>query len=540
MSQNFSSKTNQLGVAKGGTLLGARSHIISVCVFFLLLALTFVLQVRSGAYDSDFGGHADEAAHVVTGLMVRDYLAGPVWEGTHPMRYAEDYYERFPKVAIGHYPPGFYLVEGLWLLPSRSKTAVLLLPVFLTAFAGWVMFEAGRQLMGFTGAFAAAVLFPLMHLVQTYTAIVMSDVLLVVWCLLAAMAFSRFLATGTARWSLAFGLLATAAILTKGSGLLLALIPPFAIVFSGRFRTLLAVKLWLAPIPVLLFAVPWLVMTTKITSEGMSEAPLSEYLLNAIPYYLTESINVLGFVLIILVALAFVTAVKRIRRKKGLPETEAVLWALAIAVVVFYCAVPSGLDGRYLLPLIPPVIILALLSLSHLAGNLREQYPALSGKWLVLAGALAVGFEMSRPAIKVYAGPTQAVERLLDESDEPLNLLVCSDARGEGALIAAAALLAPDRVVVQRGTKLLSTSDWLGREYTETFSNEEEMLELLDRSGITHVVIDQSVPETDVWLHQTSMHEAIHSRPGKFKIVEKVLARRRSLKSVITIAKFSN
>ncbi|RYD35713.1 MAG: phospholipid carrier-dependent glycosyltransferase, partial [Verrucomicrobiaceae bacterium] len=219
-------------------------------IFCLLLALTLMLQIRSGAYQSDFGGHADEAAHVVTGLMVRDYLAGPLWSGIHPMRYAEEYYNRFPKVAIGHYPPAFYLVEGVWLLPSRTKTALLLLPAFLTAFTGWIVFMAGRRLMSFSAALAAAVLFTLMHLVQSYTAIVMSDMLLVIWCLLATLAFARFLSTGSAKWSLAFGTLAAAAILTKGSGLLLALVPPAAILLTGRWKTALAPKLWLAPLPV--------------------------------------------------------------------------------------------------------------------------------------------------------------------------------------------------------------------------------------------------------------------------------------------------
>ena len=185
----------------------------------MLLSLTLILQVRSGAYGSDFGGHSDEAAHVVTGLMVRDYLAGPVWQGTHPMRFAEEYYSRFPKVAIGHYPPGYYLVEGLWLLPSRTGTAALLLPAFLTSLAALTIFIASRCLMRFPAAIAASILFPLMHLVQTYTAIVMSDMLLVILCLLATLAFSRFLATGGARWSLAFGLMAAAAILTTVAGI---------------------------------------------------------------------------------------------------------------------------------------------------------------------------------------------------------------------------------------------------------------------------------------------------------------------------------
>lgn len=513
---------------------------LSLGVLFILLALTLILQVRSGAYESDFGGHADEAAHVVTGLMVRDYLAGPVWSGTHPMRYAEDYYSRFPKVAIGHYPPGFYVVEGLWLLPSRTKTAALLLPVFLTTLMAWIIFMASRHLMTFPAAFAAAVVFPLMHLVQTYTAIVMSDMLLVILCLLATLAFARFLATGWARWSLAFGLLAAAAILTKGSGLLLALVPPIAILLTARWRVLLAPKLWLAPLPVLLFAVPWLVMTTHITAEGMSAAPLSEYFLQAIPYYFTHMFSVLGIGLIVLTVTAVVLSVKCVRQEKALSATEATLWGLVIAVLLFYCVVPSGLDERYLLPVIPPILILGFAALDRIASGVRARYSNLPALSLVVAIALVVGWETSASAKKVFTGSTQAITSLLRASDQPITLLVCSDSRGEGALVAAAALLAPDRIVVERGTKLLSTSDWLGRGYTENFSNDGEMFELLEDSGISHVIVDEGVPESAIWSHQRAISKAISERRDQFPLVTEVPARRREMKSQLTIATFSN
>lgn len=504
------------------------------------MALTLVFQVRSGAYDSDFGGHSDEAAHVVTGLMVRDYLAGPVWSGTHPMRYAEDYYERFPKVAIGHYPPGFYLIEGLWLLPSRTATAALLLPAFLTTVTAWIIFIAGRRLMSFSAALIAAVLFPLMHLVQTYTAIVMSDMLLVIWCLLATLAFSRFLATESAKWSLTFGLLAAAAILTKGSGLLLALVPPTAIILTARWRILLAPKLWLAPLPVLFLAVPWLLMTAKITEEGMSAAPIGEYILKAIPYYAANSHAVLGMVLSISIGVAVVWTVKRAWQEKALPVDEAVLWALIVAVLVFYCLIPSGLDERYLLPILPPVLILVFSALYQIAGTVCVKCPRLPAALLIAVVALAAAWETSSPAIKVYQGASQVITSILRTSDQPLGVLVCSDAKGEGALVAAAALIAPDRIVVTRGTKLLSTSDWLGRGYVANFSTEAEMFTLLRDAKITHAVIDESVPESDVWPHQLALDSAIRSDPDRLSKVTEVPARRRDFRSKLTIAEFSH
>lgn len=513
---------------------------IALGVFCILLALTLVLQVRSGAYESDFGGHPDEAAHVVTGLMVRDYLAGPVWSGTHPLRYAEGYYERFPRVALGHYPPGFYVVEALWMLPSRTATAALLLPAFLTSLTAWIIFMVGRQLMRPPAAFIAAVIFPLMHLVQVYTSIVMSDMLLAIWCLLAALAFGRFLETGGAKWSLAFGLLAAAAILTKGSGLLLALVPPIAILLTARWRVLLAPKLWLAPLPVLFLAVPWLVLTAHITAEGMSGEPVGDYFLKAIPYYLTNAVSVLGVALIVLTGAALLAAVKVVKRERALPAKEALLWALIAAVFAFYCMIPSGLDERYLLPVIPAALALGFAALDRAGLCLRKKYPGLPAASLALAAALVVVWETGAPAVKVFQGATQAVAGLLRDSDKPLALLVCSDSSGEGALIAAAALLAPDRIVVERGTKLLSKSDWMGRGYTANFSSEEEMFRLLDDAGITHVIVDEVVPEKAIWPHQLEIGSAIQGRQDRFPRVTGAPARRREIIGKLIVAKFEN
>jgi hypothetical protein len=496
-----------------------------------------MLQIRSGAYQSDFGGHADEAAHVVTGLMVRDYLAGPLWSGTHPMRYAEDYYARFPKVAIGHYPPGFYLLEGLWLLPSRTKTAILLLPAFLTAFTAWIVFMAGRRLMRFAAALAAAVLFTLMHLVQSYTAIVMSDMLLVLLCLLAVLAFARFLSTGGAKWSLAFGLLAAAAILTKGSGLLLALVPPTAILLTGSWKTGLSPKLWLAPLPVLLLAVPWLVATSHITAEGMSAAPLSQYVFEAVPYYARKVFVVLGPVLALLACAAAGLALKR---RRNPPPMEAVLWGLVGAVVVFYCVIPSGLDERYLLPVIPAVLVLGFAALDRAAVVVGGKYPAFPSVILIAVVAIAATWKAAGPATKVFNGVTPVVEELLRTSGMPLNLAVCSDARGEGALVAAATLLAPDRVVVQRGTKLLSTSDWLGRGYEMRFSTDGELFNLLETAGVTHVIVDDGTPAASKWEHQSAVSSAIRNHRDRFPRVREMPLQRRAERGQMTIANFQH
>src|SRR2546430_1910770 len=72
------------------------------------------LEIAGGAYQGEFNGYPDEAAHLVSGLMLHDYLTALPRE--NPLVWGVRYYLHYPKVAIGHWPPGFHIMEALWWL----------------------------------------------------------------------------------------------------------------------------------------------------------------------------------------------------------------------------------------------------------------------------------------------------------------------------------------------------------------------------------------------------------------------------------------
>lgn len=105
---------------------------IGALSFLAFLAVALGLQWHDGAFLGEFGAHPDEAAHYVTGLMFHDYTA--VMHFGSPMRFAENYYLHYPKVAIGHWPPVFYLIQGIWTIPfSTSRVSVMVLMAVLAA-----------------------------------------------------------------------------------------------------------------------------------------------------------------------------------------------------------------------------------------------------------------------------------------------------------------------------------------------------------------------------------------------------------------------
>lgn len=474
----------------------------------MLLGIVVVFQVASGTWSSDFGKHADEGAHVVTGLMVRDYLAGGWREQWNPMRYAEGYYEQFPKVAIGHYPPGFYLVSALFLLLSRSPTVLLILLALLSTFAGWQTWRMGRAwLRSEAAALVAGGLVCSLPLMRSYTAIVMADMLLVVFCLLALQAWIRFREAPTFRSSIAFGCWAAAAILTKGSALSLGLLPPFAILLGKRWSLLRDPRLWAAVVPVVGFALPWYWLTRGITAEGMQDRGVVEYFGVAVPYYLLGIGREMSWIVVVaVIGWGGASLLPFFRRNDSHGGDSADLFAFCLATLLLVCLIPTGLDHRYLMPLAPVVILLGMAFL-----RLPLKGRGSGWEWAGMAiFAFCVLVLTWRSGEKRYTGAGEAVSAVLSASvegnrkSEPrTRLLIVSDARGEGAITAAAAFQGKDQLRVLRGTKTLAGSDWMGRDYVSRVKSREDLMNVLRENGVDFAIVEKtndSIDTPDHWL----------------------------------------
>ena len=144
-----------------------------MAVAVILFSFTATLQWQSGAYTSDLSSDEDEPAHVVSGLMVHDYAANLFKRGAlsmplTPRAFAEAYYVHYPKVAIGHWPPLFYLVQASWMFVfGRTKSALLLLMlVVMTATALLIWRQVSRDTDSQIAAASAAVIFLMLPISQ--------------------------------------------------------------------------------------------------------------------------------------------------------------------------------------------------------------------------------------------------------------------------------------------------------------------------------------------------------------------------------------
>jgi hypothetical protein len=519
----------------------------AVILFLCLLVVNVFLQVANNSYVSDFGAHPDEGAHVVTSLMVRDYLAGGFLESSSPVAYAKSYYAIFPKVAIGHYPPLFYVIAGGWLLFAATVESLLLFAALLTSLCGLVTFMLGRLFMARAPAFAAALTFTGLPLTQQYTSLFMSDMMLLAGCLLSAAAFTKFMRHGRRLDSFLFGCWATIAILTKSSGLLLAFVPGLALLLARSLHLLKGRTIWLAPIVVMVVALPWSVFTYNITVEGVMNDGVGRYIGRSLPFFSSAIVEVCGVVVLGLACLQVMyRIVSVIVRRKAVTDAESVIIALFISGFCFYLLVPAGLEERYLLVIMPSVVLLAFKAIEticfKIVNLLRRE--SVHGQRIHLCAVIVLSASICIHCFALMPKEAGGFSEIINvagkfPADNGKALLIVSDARGEGAIIAASALASPRRpdpgVRVYRGSKVLASSDWLGRNYKPVYDTVEGLRLCMSGKDFQFLAVDQGVPSGNRADYHMLVRQLVSDYPGDFKEVARIPAFRRGGKKTYVI-----
>jgi hypothetical protein len=230
----------------------------------------------------------------------------------------------------------------------------------------------------------------------------------------------------------------------------------------------------------------------------------------------------LGYTILIFGALGFGSLGYRGLRKPGfITPFWAVVSSLPVAVIVFHSVVPAAIADRYLIPAVPGIIVLAVGGIRVLAGQLSKRI-GMEGRIALVLGVLVFGLflvERFEVPAKRFAGFKPIVDRILSESSETQqHILISSDPRGEGALIAELVMSEGERPnhVVHRGSKVLATSAWTGKNYESRFQSEAELLEFLEQSTVSWVIVDKSFPAGLTRPHHVLIEKALRAGPRLF------------------------
>ena len=105
-------------------------------------------------------------------------------------------------------------------------------------------------------------------IVQAHLGMVMAELLLTGLMYAASLMFALYLESPTFSRSIAFGALATAAVLTKGNAWALATVPLLVILFTRRWSVLRRSSFYCGALPVVLVGVPWQMATARMAAQG--------------------------------------------------------------------------------------------------------------------------------------------------------------------------------------------------------------------------------------------------------------------------------
>jgi hypothetical protein len=100
-------------------------------------------------------------------------------------------------------------------------------------------------------------------------------------------------------------------------------------------------------------------------------------------------------------------------------------------------------------------------------------------------------------------------------------LLASADERGEGAMVAELLLEDPGRTsVILRGTRVLSSSDWMGRDYTLLQRSPVSVMQFLNSTPVHFVVVDMNGFIADFTRpNHRLLEETIHQYSDQFRLM---------------------
>lgn len=503
---------------------------LALIILIVAVDLAFFWQRIGGAYQSEFGGHPDEAAHVVTGLFVRDAILAAVdysVGGFHgsPVEigkeFAGEYYTHYPKIGLGVWPPFFYLVQSAWTLPfGVSRTTLLLLMCVLAGSLGLVIYRALREEYGALSAAAGVVVLLSLPLVRSQYGMIMAETLSALLMFGAMLCFGNFLdreKRGDALW---FGVLAALAILTKGTGLALALAVPLALCFTRKFHLLRRPALWSAVLIVVVVAGPWTWVTRNLGRGGwLQPEPSWSFTREALLYYGGK----FGLALGPLYAFAFAVGVW-VRMRAGSPHRGrwAAAGALILSVVVFQSIAPVGLEARHLIPALPAALMFSVAGFAWMVRRaLRigaDEPPTRLAPWLTAVLLLALSIVLFPIKKKDCFGFAPLAETILKKAAPADVVLVSSDATGEGMFISEIALREkrPGHVI-QRASKSLASSTWSGSGYSPAFAKDDDLLAFLTSGKIQYLLLDDAGLGPKRREHHDQLKRLVEQHPDRFE-----------------------
>jgi GT2 family glycosyltransferase len=454
-----------------------RDRFLFPAVAAIALSLLAV-QISGRAFQSEFASNPDEAAHFVSGLIIYDYL---VTFPPHPIAWAGQYYLHYPKVAIGHWPPGYHALEAFWWLifgPSRFTAMLLQWTIGVAALS--MLYRLIRPFLPLPVTIAILALLIATPVFQDSLEQNMADLLCLLCSVLVLHGTVRLVhwQDGTAFFLVVLGLLAAA--MTKGTAAFLVPAPAVALLAS-RQRIRIPIRWLLIGGAIVLAAAGWYIAIGGIAAWGgiSTDVPWPGRLLGHLAGW--------GFLAVAVLGLG--------RSNLALAAGAMIGSMLAVSFVV-----RAVQEERHWIIVLPSVLVLAGL------GFARFRSPWIKG--VLLATGLALfPYSWQRQ-------PHTGYSAFLAKLKRPSRMLVSSSGLGEGPWVAVTSLSErrPSSFIA-RATKVLVEEGWNGEGYHLLTPSSDSILRRIDELALDTVILD-TPPLPEQPPHHQLLRNAMETSPA--------------------------
>lgn len=460
----------------------------------VLVCIMIARDIRTGEFDYN----VDEAQHAVTGLFVADALHDlPL---RHPVQYAYRYYAQYPAVAILHWPPLFYIFEGISFLlfgPSvvSARLTVILFAVVLL-FEWFLLVEELQD--SYTAAICTAVL-GLLPTMLVFEKTIMLEIPSLALGVGAIRQWIRYLEEGRKKSLYAFGCWLAAALLCKQTSVYLLVFCALTVLVTKKWDRIFRRDMFLVAGLVAVLAGPFLVLMLLLQGNAVAN-DLSSHRMSGVErvmYYVRTLPATFSPGLLALAVLGLVLARRWNTRGQA---TIMVCWIVAGYLTFTFF---GQRESRFAIYWFPPLVYFGVGLLTQFFQKPKLRLAMRGAAALLVAIVALPAWSQQRPYISGYR---EVASQLVNQYHAGIVLF---DGKVPGNFVFYMRALDPKRHFVVLRKSLYADNIRPGESSEELLHNREEVADVFRRDGIRFIVVSENSPLR--FGVQTILREQLHS-----------------------------
>lgn len=404
------------------TVFAGVSHRLksNLTMAFALLLVAIAVSRHLGR--GEFNFNVDESQHATTGQFVASLIRDHPFQ--HPIEYTYLYYAHYPALSgVIHWPPFFYLFEGLAFLVFGASVVTARLVILAFALLGLAFwFKLIERLHSTEVALVATLVLGFAHVVAYYDKLVMLEVPSLTFAIIASYFWIRFLLERRNVFLYWFSVSAAMAALIKQTDVYLLIFCLLSMAALNSWRLLYRRAALIALAIGVILAGPYYLVLYKVHGATIALVALEKQpsVFDSLIFYFTALPALTGWPILILALTGLVTCFLWAPRKNALIFGS---WFVAVYIMMNFV---GRHELRFVICLVPPIIYFALWPLLWKA---VPRWVAATASGFLIAYLGWSAWQIDRPYVAGYAPVAREISQtansgiILIDAEIPANFI---------------------------------------------------------------------------------------------------------------------